>query len=116
MGTAYVLINCDLGSQKSILNELKLMESIDAAKETFGSYGIIAKVTTNEEETLRHVISNQIRKINKVSLTKTLIIVEDNDQIKLDDLIPDVIPEEKKPLEPPTEIEEEDDFDEEDDK
>ena len=44
METAYVLINCDLGSEDAILDSLKHMNSVKEVHETFGAYDIIAKV------------------------------------------------------------------------
>ena len=44
MPTAYVLINCDLGSEEDVIDALKEIEHVKEIHGTFGAYDIIAKV------------------------------------------------------------------------
>ena len=44
MSTAYVLINCDLGSEEKVISELKSIEGVVEVHGTFGAYDILAKV------------------------------------------------------------------------
>ena len=44
MSTAYVLINCDLGSEEFVISELKSIEGVVEVHGTFGAYDILAKV------------------------------------------------------------------------
>ena len=44
METAYVLVNCDLGSEVEIIEELKHINSVKEVHGTFGAYDIIVKV------------------------------------------------------------------------
>jgi len=76
MPEAYVLINCDLGSEDSVINELKHVDSVEEVHGTFGAYDIIAKVSSKETETLRQTITWQIRKIAKVRSTLTLMGID----------------------------------------
>ena len=76
MAQAYVLINCEIGSEEQVISELK---SIDAVKEvhgTFGAYDILAKVESEKVESLRETITWKIRKIDKIRSTLTLMGIE----------------------------------------
>ncbi len=117
MESAFVLINCDLGSENSVIDELNHLNGVKEVHGTYGIYDIIAKVESERPETLKRTITDQIRKLHHITSTLTLIETENVEETSQADLIPDVIPEEKKPLEHPSETEEEfeDEDDEEDD-
>ena len=76
METAYVLINCDLGSEEAILDSLRHMESIKEIHGTFGAYDIIAKIENLDRDKLRDIITGNIRKIKHVRSTLTLMGIE----------------------------------------
>ena len=76
MGTAYVLINCDLGSEESVISELKSLEDVVEVHGTFGAYDILAKVEAELVEKLRETITWKIRKIPKIRSTLTLMGIE----------------------------------------
>jgi len=76
MESAYVLINCDLGSEEEIISSLKHIESIKEIHGTFGAYDIIAKVENPDREKLRETITWGIRKIKHVRSTLTLMGIE----------------------------------------
>ena len=109
MADSYVLINCEIGCEKPVLEELKQFENITDVTGTFGPYDIIVKVK-EKPKTLREIVE-QIRQIQNITSTLTLPGFDEDIQPEKNgnDLIPDVIPEEKKPLEPPDEIDEYDD-------
>lgn len=115
MQKAYVLINCDLGHEAEIINQLKRLDGVKEAHGTFGAYDVVAEIES-KPESLAQTVTNQIRKLSHIKSTNTLIEVGEPYDESWDELIPDVIPEEKKPLEPPEEMEEEEeDYDDEDD-
>ncbi len=76
MQTAYVLVNCDLGSEDSIIQDLKHIESVKEVHGTFGAYDIIAKVENQDREKLRETIIWNIRKLQHVRSTLTLMGIE----------------------------------------
>ncbi len=76
MPEAYVLINCDLGSEESVIDELKHVDFVKEVHGTFGAYDIVAKVSAKESESLRQTITWQIRKIAKVRSTLTLMGID----------------------------------------
>ncbi len=76
MATGYVLINCDLGSEESVISELKTIEEVTEVHGIFGAYDILAKVESKQVETLRETITWKIRKIAKIRSTLTLMGIE----------------------------------------
>ncbi len=69
LSTAYVLINCDLGSEEFVISELKSIEGVVEVHGTFGAYDILAKVEASLVEKLRETITWKIRKISKIRST-----------------------------------------------
>ena len=76
MAQAFVLINCELGSEEHIIAELKTLDDIKEVQGTFGAYDIIAKVSSESVEKIRETITWKIRKIDKIRSTLTLTKVE----------------------------------------
>ncbi len=76
MATAYVLINCDLGYEEQVIEELKHLSDVKEVHGTYGAYDIIAKVESDEISVLRETITWKIRKIDKVRSTLTLMGIE----------------------------------------
>jgi len=79
MSTAYVLINCDLGFDAEIIDEIKQLEDVKEVHWVFGAYDILAKVESANVETLRETIMWKIRKIVRVRSTLTLMGIEDQE-------------------------------------
>ena len=73
---AFVLINCDLGYEVEILDQLRDMDSVVEAHGTFGAYDIIAEVAAESHELLRETITWQIRKLNRIRSTLTLKCID----------------------------------------
>lgn len=76
MPSAYVLINCDLGSEEGIIKEIKGLEGVKEVKGTYGVYDVIAKVESDNMEALKDIITWKIRRMPKVRSTVTLIVIE----------------------------------------
>ncbi len=76
MATAYVLINCDLGFEEQIIEDLTHLDNVKQAHGVFGAYDILAKVESDKISTLRETIMWKIRKLNRVRSTLTLIVPE----------------------------------------
>ena len=76
MATAYVLINCELGAEESVISELKPIEGVVEVHGTFGAYDILAKVELSLVEALRETITWKIRKIAKIRSTLTLMGID----------------------------------------
>ena len=76
MAQAFVLINCELGSEEQIISELKTLSDVTNVQGTFGAYDIIAQVSSESVEQIRETITWKIRKIEKIRSTLTLTKVE----------------------------------------
>lgn len=75
MHLGYVLLNCDLGTEEYILEELKRIPEVKKAYVTFGTYDIIVEIQTKTQEDFDKVISHGIRNISRVISTMTLKVV-----------------------------------------
>ncbi|MCH2406736.1 MAG: Lrp/AsnC ligand binding domain-containing protein [Candidatus Nitrosopelagicus sp.] len=85
MPTAYVLINSDLGTDESIISKIKevLKDEKDVEFTTQGVYGIydiVLKISSDNTDILRNIITYKIRKINKVQSTLTMMVVEEQEK------------------------------------
>jgi len=76
METAYVLVNCDLGTEEEIIEDLKHIDSVKEVSGTFGACDIITKIENPDKEKLREVIMWNIRKIEHVRSTLTLMGIQ----------------------------------------
>ena len=85
MPTAYVLLNSDLGSDSSIIDEIKpILQDEDIQYEVQGVYGvydIVLKLSSDNAENLRAIITNRIRKISEVQSTLTMMVIEEQENL-----------------------------------
>ncbi len=85
MPTAYVLLNSDLGSDSSIINEVKqVLQDEDVKFEVQGVYGvydIVLKLSSDNAENLRAIITDKIRKISKVQSTLTMMVIQEQENL-----------------------------------
>ena len=83
--TAYVLLNSDLGSDESIINEVKqILAEEDIKFEVQGVYGvydIVLKLISTDAEKLRAIITSKVRKISKVQSTLTMMVIEEQENL-----------------------------------
>ena len=84
MPAAYVLLNSDLGSDSSVINEVKhLLEDEDGVKYeiqgVYGVYDIVLKLMTHDSDTLRYIITTKIRRISKVQSTLTMMVIDEQE-------------------------------------
>ncbi len=75
METAYVLLNSDLGYEDSVIKDLKHIDSVKEVQGTFGAYDIIAKLENQERDKIRETIIWNIRKIERVRSTLSLMTI-----------------------------------------
>jgi len=83
--TAYVLLNSDLGSDESIISKVKEIldneENINyEVQGVYGVYDIVLKISSNNTDNLRSVITNKVRKIDKVQSTLTMMVIEEQEK------------------------------------
>ena len=75
MHVGYVLLNCDLGAEEYIVEELRQIPEIKNAYLTFGAYDVIAEIHANSQEEFEKTVSSKIRKLARVVSTMTLNVV-----------------------------------------
>ncbi len=76
MPIAYVLINCDLGHEEEIINELVKIPEVKEVRGVYGVYDIFVKVEADDSSKVREVVTNKIRKMERVRATNTLMAIE----------------------------------------
>ncbi len=53
MHKGFILLNCDLGAEEYIVDELKQMHKVSNAYLTFGAYDVIAEIQTEIQKNLQ---------------------------------------------------------------
>lgn len=76
MHIGYILLNCDLGAEEYIAEELRQIPQVKNAYLTFGAYDVIAEVHADTQEDFEKTIASKIRKLSRVVSTMTLNVVE----------------------------------------
>jgi uncharacterized protein with GYD domain len=74
MSKGFILLNCDLGAEEYIVEELKQMEDVKNAYLTFGAYDVIAEIQTQDQDTFEKAVAS-IRRLSRVMSTMTLNIL-----------------------------------------
>lgn len=85
MPTTYILLNSDLGSDVEIIKQIK--EILDKEGKSvqyevqgvYGVYDIVVKITSDSMDHLRNIITNKIRKIDRVYSTLTMMVIEEQE-------------------------------------
>ncbi|HET7337784.1 MAG TPA: Lrp/AsnC ligand binding domain-containing protein [Candidatus Nitrosotalea sp.] len=85
MPTTYILINSDLGSDVEIIQKIKQILNGESGikyevQGVYGVYDIIIKITADSMDLLRSIITNKIRKIDKVYSTLTMMVIEEQEK------------------------------------
>ncbi len=66
MITAYILLTCEIGSEESVMEELKAIPSVKEVHGVYGVYDILVKVESSSLDDLRETVTFKIRKIPHV--------------------------------------------------
>jgi len=82
MAKSYVLINCELGSEKETISSLKGLDHVKEVHGTLGLYDVIAKLEADSEESIKKIVTTTIRKLPKIKSTITLIRAEGEELFK----------------------------------
>ena len=79
MHIGFVLLNCDLGAEEYILDELQQVPQIKNSYVTFGAYDIIAEIHAETQEEFEKTVSMNIRRLSRVVSTMPLNVVTRNE-------------------------------------
>jgi DNA-binding Lrp family transcriptional regulator len=73
MTDAYVMLNCELGAETAIIEQLKELEQVVDVFETIGTHDMMGKLQAENFEKIREIVSWNIQKLKNVRATSTLI-------------------------------------------
>jgi DNA-binding Lrp family transcriptional regulator len=77
MTSAFLFINAELLFLEDVINKLKEVPEIVDVYKVQGIYDIIARVNSDTEEKLKELVSERIRRIDKITGTVTVIITRE---------------------------------------
>ena len=75
MHKGFVLLNCDLGAEELIVDELRKISQVLQAHVTFGAYDIIAEINADSQEDFDETVFLKIRRLARVVSTMTLNVI-----------------------------------------
>ena len=73
MPSALVLLVCQSGCERLVLDTMRKMPGVTESNMVFGGYDIIAKVTADKMDRLKEIVAWKIRKLEGVKTSLTLI-------------------------------------------
>lgn len=76
MPKAFVLMNAELGSEDTLVGDLKKLDSVKEVYQVYGVYDIVAQVEAETMEKVKETITWKLRKLNGVKSTLTMIVME----------------------------------------
>ncbi len=76
-------MNCKLGEEKEVIQELKKIVGIKEAHGTFGLYDIVAQIECTTDEKIQEIVTQQIRKISKIQTSMTLTSSESGELFQI---------------------------------
>ena len=77
MPMAYVLITTESGAVDNVLASLTKMDSVKETYMVYGVYDIIATVKADTMDKLKEIVTWNLRSLDQVRSTLTMIVVED---------------------------------------
>ena len=75
MHKGFVLLNCDLGAEEYVVEELNNIPEVTNAYVTFGAYDVVAIVNADTQEAFEETVSIKVRKLSRVLSTMTLSVI-----------------------------------------
>ena len=83
MSKAYVMMNCNLGEEKSVIESLEKINGIKEAHGTLGLYDIVAQIESTTDEKIQKIVTQYIRKISKIQSSMTLTSSESGELFEI---------------------------------
>jgi DNA-binding Lrp family transcriptional regulator len=66
-----------MGSIGDVLKELKNIEGVKEAYSLYGVYDIVTKVEAETMDKLKDIVTRQIRRLNNVRTTLTMLVIKE---------------------------------------
>jgi DNA-binding Lrp family transcriptional regulator len=82
MTSAFLFINAEILFIDDVTNKLKGVPEITDVYKVQGIYDIIARINSDTEEKLKELVSERIRRIDKITGTVTVIIAKEIEERK----------------------------------
>jgi DNA-binding Lrp family transcriptional regulator len=67
------MINCEMGSENSVIEKIKPVECVKEIQGVFGNYDVLVKLQSVTIDEISETITTKIRGIEKIRCTTTLI-------------------------------------------
>ena len=67
------MINCEMGSENSVIDEIKPIECVKEILGVFGNYDVLVKLQGTSIDEVSKTITSKIRGIDKIRCTTTLV-------------------------------------------
>jgi DNA-binding Lrp family transcriptional regulator len=80
MSSAFVFLNCDIGTQHALIHELSGMSGVSEAVRVSGLYDIVVKVSEESKEDMAKLVK-KIRAIANIRSSLTMIVSEEEHTI-----------------------------------
>ena len=74
MHSGFILLNCDLGAEEDIIEELRQMPNVKNAHLTFGAYDVIVEINAKDQQEFDKAVAG-IRRLSRVESTMTLSVI-----------------------------------------
>ena len=83
MSKAYIMMNCNLGEEKTVIKSLEKIVGIKEAHGTLGLYDIVAQIECATDDEVQKIVTQQIRKIPKIQSSMTLTSSESGELFQI---------------------------------
>ena len=67
------MINCEMGSESSIIEKIKPIEGVKEVIGVFGNYDVLVKIQSSKIDEISRTIVANIRSLDKIRCTTTLM-------------------------------------------
>lgn len=74
-----MIIHCETGMEDWVIRNLKKIAGITEAVGVFSLYDIIVKIEAKDASALEKIITKQIRKVEHIHTTMTLMVIEEQE-------------------------------------
>jgi DNA-binding Lrp family transcriptional regulator len=76
MPSAFLLINCKLGSDRDVINRLSKIPVVIEVYRVYGAYDIVVRVAAGNVEKLQQALQSDLKRLDNVVSTVTLVTKE----------------------------------------
>ncbi len=70
---AFVMMNVKVGTDREVVSRLRLLKGVREVYEVYAVYDIVAIVEAGTMEELNELVNSEIRKIEEITSTNTMI-------------------------------------------